>query len=179
MKNLINTVALVFLSYSLLTAQQTWKPFTPKGENFEILAPGEMKSGKKKLLTDVGELQPVTWLYEGTGDDKNHLYMVSYVDYPSGTFPKDSVDLITEFLTVSLETHLLDLKGVLSYKSDAPYGMNPGIIYRVSYNENKHVVKSRMLLLGDRFYAIQVYTTSENSLNGDINRFLESFRAKL
>jgi hypothetical protein len=166
------------INIQFLFAQTEWKSFTPPGQHFEVTVPGEMKNGEKKLLTDVGEMHPVTWIYEGKGDDKNHLYLLSYVDYPSGTFHQDSTALIQELLQVSMETHVSDLNGALAYTSDAPYGQYLGIIYRASYNDNKLVVKSRMVLIGDRFYAIQVYTTSDKSLNADMNRYLESFRAK-
>lgn len=168
-----------FVAINATSAQQEWHTFKPNGERFEISVPGEMKNGEKKLLTDVGEVHPVTWLYEGKADDKNNLYMISYVDYPDSTFHLDSIALISDFLKVSMETHLADLGGNLAYNSDAPYGLFPGIIYRASYNENKYVVKCRMLLIGNRFYALQVYTKSEKSLNSDMNRFLESFKAKL
>jgi len=170
----------LFLSFiAEVYGQPIWKPFTPKGQNFEISVPGEMKNGEKKLLTDVGEMHPVTWIYEGKGEDKNHLYLLSYVDYPRGTFHSDSTDLISELFKVSMETHIADLKGSVAYYSESPYGQSPGRIYRASYNDNKLVVKSRMILIGDRFYALQVYTTSEKSLNAGINQFLESFKAKI
>jgi hypothetical protein len=169
----------LIVASNISSAQQEWRSFTPKGERFEILVPGEMKSGEKKLLTEIGEIHPITWIYEGKSDENNNLYMISYVDYPESMFHEDSLALIKEFLEVSMETHIEDLKGDLVYKSDAPYGLFPGIIYRASYNSNKHVVKSRMILIGNRFYALQVYTTSEKSLNNDMNRFLESFRARI
>ena len=52
------------------------------------------------------------------------------------------------------------------------------MMYRVSYNKNKAVAKSRMILAGDRFYALQVYTISEKSLNQDMDKFLNSFEIK-
>jgi len=88
----------------------------------------------------------------------------------------DSTTIIDELFQVSLETHLKDLSGQLTYQTASNYNQNPGLFYRATYNDNKLVVKSRMLLVGDRFYALQVYTFSEKSLNDGMNKFLESFR---
>ena len=157
-------------------AQKQWQEFTPPGQQFKVLVPGTMTNGQKKILTDVGEMRPETWMCEGSGDDPNKLYLVSYVDYPAGTFHPDSTALIEELFQASLETHLKDLSGQLTYQTASNYNQNPGLFYRATYNDNKLVVKSRMLLIGDRFYALQVYTFSEKSLNDGMNKFLESFR---
>lgn len=158
--------------------QNPWVNFAPTGENFVIEVPHAMKDGQKKILTDVGELKPKTWICQGEKGDQNHLYLLSYVDYPSDTFHPDSIQLIKDFLQASLETHIHDLNGTLTYQSESPYITYPGILYRASYNANQHVVKSRVILVNDRFYALQVYTNSEQSLNEDMNRFLHSFRIK-
>jgi hypothetical protein len=155
---------------------QSWIRFKPDGQPFEVYVPGEMKNGEKKILTKVGELHPITWLYQAKADESNYLYSVSYVDYPEGTFHSDSTELIQELFKVSIETHISDLNGKLIYESESPYLSYPGILYRASYNNNKAVVKSRMILSGDRFYALQVYTLSEKSLNPDMDKFLDSFK---
>ena len=170
-------VSTCIFTTSLISAQ-TWVRFSPNNQPFEVYVPGEMKSGEKKLLTDVGELHAITWLYNSDGNDPNYLYSVSYVDYPEGTFHSDSIDLISEFFEISLQTHIKGLKGQLVYKSDTPYLSYPGLLYRASYNDNKAIVKSRLILSGDRFYALQVYTVSEKSLNPEMDKFLSSFEIK-
>jgi hypothetical protein len=182
MSNKSFTVTNIFLLNMLSIVcfgQKEWKTFSPADQSFEILVPGDMKNGEKKLLTDVGEMHPVSWICEGKSEeDPNYLYLVSYVDYPEGTFHPDSIELAKALFKVSLQTHINDLQGELIYESESPYFNFPGVLYRASYNKNKFIVKSRMLLIGERFYALQVYTTSEKSLNPEMNRFLESFRIK-
>lgn len=157
---------------------QKWVKFSPKGQPFEILCPGEMKNGEKKLITEIGEIHPVTWVYQGMENENNYIYSISYVDYPEGTFHPDSTELINEFFKVSMDTHIKDIKGELVYKAPANYYSYPGVMYRASYNQNRAVAKSRMIMAGDRFYALQVYTISEKSLNEDMDRFLNSFEIK-
>jgi hypothetical protein len=174
MKNVF--LALFVCLFLATNAQSKWKTFTPKNQTFEVLVPGDMTNGEKKVLTEVGSLHPITWLYQGVKGDPNYLYSVSYVDYPEGSFHSDSLDLIKEFFEVGMDTHIHDLGGELIYQSESNLNFYPGIVYRASYNNNKAVVKSRMLLIGDRFYALQVYTLSETSLNNEMNHFLDSFR---
>ncbi len=162
--------------FNSISAQENWRVFNPNDRSFELLAPYPMKSGEKKLLTDVGELHPVTWICEGQKNDDNYLYLVAFVDYPNGTFHKDSISLINELFKVSMETHIADLGGELVYEADASLDYFKGKIYRASYNQNKLVAKCRMILVGDRFYTLQVYTLSEKSLNDKISKFLNSFK---
>jgi len=157
-------------------AQLEWKKFSPQGQPFVVSVPGEMKNGEKKILTEVGDLHPITWMYQGTKDDANFIYSVSYVDYPGDTFHKDSIDLVDEFFEASIESNIKSLGGTLVYKSESPYCQYQGVIYRASYNDNGAVIKSRMILVKDRFYALQVYTLSEKSLNPEMDKFLNSFR---
>lgn len=165
-----------FAHNNILSAQDKWEAFAPTDKSFEILTPYPMKSGEKKLLTDVGEVHPKTWICEGKKEDDNYLYLIALIDYPEGTFHKDSVELVDALFKVSMETHIQDLGGSLVYQADAPLGFHKGLIYRASYNDNKLVAKCRLLLVGDRFYSLQVYTISEKSLNDNISKFLNSFK---
>ena len=81
-----------FLPLTLVA--QSWVKFSPAGQPFEITCPGEMKNAEKKLLTEVGEMHPVTWVYQGTDKESNYIYSISYVDYPDGSFHPDSTALI-------------------------------------------------------------------------------------
>lgn len=171
-------IFLVFMTFPIYISAQDWVKFSPPGQPFEILCPGQMKNAEKKLLTEVGEMHPVTWVYQGNENESNYIYSISYVDYPEGTFHADSIELIDEFFKVSMDSHIKDLHGELVYTTPDNYYSFPGLLYRVSYNKNKAVAKSRMILAGDRFYALQVYTISEKSLNQDIDKFLNSFEIK-
>ncbi len=170
-------IACLLLTISI-QAQQNWQKFTPSGQTFEIMSPGEMKNGEKNILTDIGSLQPVTWLHQGADGDPNYLYLVSYIDYPDGTFHEDSIEMIKELMDVSIDTQVKTLSGELVYQSDVPFGMYPGVVFRASYNKNSAVVKGRIILIRNRLYILQVYTLSEKSLNPEMDKFLNSFKTK-
>ncbi|MBK9734527.1 MAG: hypothetical protein IPO92_05975 [Saprospiraceae bacterium] len=169
----------LFLGIRYGHAQADWKIFSPENQPYEVFAPGEMKYGEKNLLTDVGEIKVVTYMHEGAKSDPNFIYLINYVDYPEGTFHPDSTELIDDLFKISIKTNLNDLKGELVYSTSANYGVYPGMLYRATYNKGNAIIKSKMFLIGDRFYALQVYTLSEKSLNPEMDRFLDSFKAKL
>ena len=169
----------LFFGPTCIYSQVDWKKFTPKGQPFEVFAPGEMKYGEKNLLTDVGEVKVVTYMHQGDNNDPNFIYLINYVDYPDGTFHPDSTELIDDLFKISIKTNLNDLKGELIYNTKINYRLYSGMLYRATYNSGKAVIKSKMYLIGDRFYALQVYTLSEKSLNPEMDKFLDSFKIKL
>jgi len=153
-----------------------WVRFAPRGEHFELDVPGDMRSAQKKLLTPIGELVTNTWMHQGVKDDDNAIYTVSCIYYPSGTFPKDSTDLREELFAETIDAHIQDLDGKLDYDSPTFVTSDEGRIYRVSYNKGKATMKSRLFVINDIFYALQVYTLSTNSLNPFADKFLNSFK---
>lgn len=180
-KNVIfKTFTAILFSVNFIHAQnnEIWKWFTPKGENFEVIVPREMKSGLKNVVTDIGTMHPVTWLCEGVKDEPNYLYMLSYVDYPEGVIHSDSMELLREILKESMQAHIEDLKATLVYDGTLDYGANPGIVYRASLNNELISVKCRMMIIGNRFYTLQVYCHAIRNMNNEMDRYLMSFRIK-
>lgn len=158
--------------------KEIWKWFTPKGEKFEVIAPREMRSGEKNISTDIGVVHPVTWLCEGIKEEPNYLYMLSYVDYPAGMIHTDSVDLMRTMLNESMQAHLEDMKASLVYEGTLDYGTYPGIVYRATLNDGLIAIKCRMMIIGNRFYTLQVYCNAIWNMNNEMDRYLMSFRLK-
>jgi len=171
---------ILFIIYCHVTyAQENWIIFSPKGQDFEVWVPGEMRDGQKKLFTDVGEMSPTTWIYTNEKDkDPNFLYMVSIIDYPELTFDLSDKNFIKEFFDETLDQHLTDIKGELVYEADMPLSMYPGRVFRATWRNGDFVVRGRLVLVKDRFYMLQVYTEKSFSLNNEANKFLESLKVK-
>ena len=60
------------------------------------------------------------------------LYIISYVDYPEGTFHPDSLDLISDVLSESVEQQAEHLRGNIIYSADMDDLGFKGQLYTVS-----------------------------------------------
>lgn len=169
-------MAIVMLWQIVLTGQEGWKRFSPPDEKFSILVPCEMQYGEKSLLTDVGKLTTKTWMCQPADDHPNKLYILSFVDYPDGTFHPDSLEIAESLFDITITQNVKDLGGELLYQTDISKENQPGKLYRVSYNKNKSVMKSVIFLSGDRFMALQVYALTPRSLNPEMDIFLDSLK---
>lgn len=176
-------VIILYVSLSLsgtaIWSQTDWITFRPQGKDFEVRVPGEMRDGQKKLLTDVGELFPTTWVYtDEKGQDPNFLYMVSVVDYPDLTFDPADVEFMDQFFEETIDQYIQDIQGEMVYHADMPMGFYPGKVFRAKWKNDEFVVRGRMVVVGDRFYMLQVYTETSQSLNHEAQLFLESLKVK-
>ena len=161
-------------------AQDSWINFKADAVlSFEVQVPAIMGVKTKEITTDLGLMTTATYAHEGKDEEANFLYVVNVVEYPSGTFPHDSLDLKNEFLDESIESMLIGIDGELVYKSEIAEGKNGlGRLFRVKYNEGYGVIKGKVFIKDDVFITLQVYTIKEKSLNDEMDLFLDSFRAK-
>ena len=157
------------------TAQNDWIKFESDGAlTFSVDVPGEMEKTTNSFKTAVGELDVVNYAFQGGEDDPNYLYLINMVKYPEGTFPKDSIDLVEEFLNNAIETSVAKVKGELIYSSSIKNGL--GKLFRIKYNEGGAIIKGKSFINKDVFISLQVFTIERKSLNDEMDVFLDSFR---
>jgi len=159
-------------------AQDTWINF--KSDNvipFSVDAPGEMEETISKYKTAVGELNTVTYAYEGLEDDPNYLYLINFVQYPEETFPADSVDLIEEYLQNAALSSAEKVNGELVYATETD--RYKGKLFRIRYNDGNAVAKCKSYIKNDVFINLQVFTIKNRSLNNEMDQFLDSFKFKV
>ncbi|MCB9310491.1 MAG: hypothetical protein H6567_10580 [Lewinellaceae bacterium] len=172
----VGIFTLIFLlSLSQHGFGQQFKTFAPFGEEFTLQSPCQMKRDAKEIMTDIGRLSHVSYSCGPQEEDKNFAYIISYVDYPEGTFHPDSLDLISDVLSESVEQQAEHLGGNIIYSADMDDLGFKGQLYRIAYKDAKIFVKGRVLLVGDRIYHLQVFALAENSLNDAMDVFLNSF----
>ena len=58
------------------------------------------------------------------------FYVVNYCDYPKGTFPTDSTELINDFMTETVNESVHVTGGTLTYQSDIQILTHKGKIWR-------------------------------------------------
>ena len=170
--------SLLILLSSLTFTALTWKEFKTYEGKFRVLTPtGEMTEKVKNIKTGLGEVAYHTFM--NRPEEKNPdcvFYVVNYCDYPKGTFPADSTDLINEFLDETVKESVKAVGGILTYQSDIQILTNKGKIWRVQYNGDRALIKSKCFLVGDRFYLVQTMMKKEKSMNPSADKFLDSFQ---
>ena len=101
--------------------------------------------------------------------------MISYCIYPRNAIHSDSLDLIDEFFDTTVATAVESVGGNLQYSSEISLRDYPGRIWKVAYNEDKALIKTKSFLIGNRYYSIQTITLKEKALNSSTDKFLDSF----
>ena len=137
-------------------AQEDWIKFKA-GENlaFTVDAPGSMEKSAKSLKTAVGELDVLTYSYQGEETDANYLYLINMVQYPDDTFPIDSTELIADFLTNAIESSVANVNGELIYST--PIENEFGKLFRIKYNSGEAIIKGKVYVRKDVFVSLQVF----------------------
>lgn len=172
----------LFLSFSVgpgwLAAQQGWQAFRSYEGRFSVLAPGPLQEKVDSIETAVGKLAYHTFFYQPPASDStdNLLYMLSYCDYPPFTLDADSTELLAAFFEATIEAAVESVDGELAYSSEQGHLGYPGRIWRIDYLRGQAVIKTRALVVGNRYYALQTATVKGRSLNPATGRFLDSFR---
>ncbi|MEM9546911.1 MAG: hypothetical protein AAGA77_13105 [Bacteroidota bacterium] len=168
-------LTLFFIIYNDGFGQEDWINFkAPNGFLFSVDVPGEMEESSQTIKTAVGDLKAVTYAYQGNTEDPNYLYLINLVQYPEGTFPVDSIDLIDEYLENAILSSIEKVNGELSYSSNLE--RNNGKLFRVKYNNGQAVLKAKSFITKDVFISLQVFTVQSKSLNDEMDYFLDSFR---
>ncbi len=169
-------LSVLLFSLSMLTSN--WREFKTYDGKFRVLVPkGEMTDKATKIKTALGEVEYHTFMHRS--EEKNPdcvFYVVNYCDYPKGTFPADSTELINDFLDETVNESVRTVGGTLTYQSDIQILTNHGKIWRVHYNGERALIKSKCFLVGDRFYLIQTMMLKEKSMNPSADKFLDSFQ---
>jgi hypothetical protein len=170
--------SLIILLSSFAVTVLTWKEYKSFDGKFRVITPtGEMTEKIKKIKTGLGDVAYHTFMERP--EEKNPdcvFYVVNYCDYPQGTFPADSTELINEFLNETVNESVKAVHGLLTYQSDVQLLTHKGKIWRVQYNGVHAFIKSKCFLVGDRFYLVQTMMKKEKSMNPSADKFLDSFQ---
>jgi len=143
--------------------------------DFSVEVPGQMDVRSKVMETSLGELTSVAYTLEGMDEDKNRLYLITKVSYPDGTFPADSVSLIDMYLEEAVYSTAENVGGEVVYASKSDRTGPETFLFRIKYNEGVAVIKGKAIIKDDTFYLLQVYCHTDDSLNREMDYFLDSF----
>jgi len=172
---LLVTFVILLVSISSLRAQE-WKVYESQEGAFSILTPGLMEKKRATISTGIAAFDVHTFYYNTKDTSGNFLYLINYYDLPEDMIVEDSSDLAMEFLLNTMDQSVSDMDGDLQYSDEVSLGKHLGLMWRT--RSKKGVVKSRAYIINSRFYMLQVFSIPDKSLNGDVDRFLESFTLK-
>lgn len=165
----------LLMSMFINSAEAQWTKYTSKDNLFTISSPCQMEEKSKELETGMGTIILESAFCEPEEDNPNYLYLVNTMHYQAGAFPSDSTDLIDFFLGHTITEHALNLGGTVDYTSDDDFKGFPSRLSRISYNDGQAICKTKLVLIGDTMYSIQVFTLVDKSLNEEMDTFLQSF----
>ncbi len=159
------------------TDPDTWETFTDMDGGFSVRTPGPMELHVDTAFTPMGKITYHTF-YHYPGEDltENQFYMVSYCDYPKNFIPADSTDLLDAFWETTIEAAVEQVHGTLIYQTPAELENASGYLWRIHYNNDQAVIKTKAMLKDDRYYSVQTVTFRFLSLNKASDAFLDSFR---
>ncbi|MCB0550460.1 MAG: hypothetical protein KDD19_23020 [Phaeodactylibacter sp.] len=178
MHHFLFVLTLILISTAALPGQQQWQEFKSYEGRFQVMAPGAFQQKVDSIETPVGKLAYHVFFYQPAAADSadNLIYMLSYCDYPPLTVHSDSTELLNDFFQATIESAVESVKGELAYSSERPFFNYPGRIWRIDYINGEAVIKTRALVAGNRYYALQTATVKGRSMNTASDRFMDSFR---
>lgn len=155
---------------------QTSEFLVDESAKFKIKAPGAFLEKYESIGTDIGDMEVLTYYHQPEDENaKNYLYLINYIEYPSGSIHHDSLTIVDELFKKSKDEFVLSIGAKSIYESNIDGEDYPTYLFRSEYNEGFNIVKSKMIVFEHRFYFLQVFTTKPNSLNKEMDLFLESF----
>jgi len=175
--NSLDTIPTPFtLKINMASEAKKWRDFHSYDGKFRILIPGDVIEKVDSIETAIGTLAYHTFFHQTKESNAdNVLYMLSYVDYPSGTIHSDSTDFLKDFFTETMDAAVKSVKGELVYGNDWKYKEYPGKVWRIDYLDGKALVKTKAFMVGKRYYTLQIIAKKEHSINFSSDKFLDSF----
>ena len=155
-----------------------WEEYYSYEGGFRVRTPGPMTERVDTIKTPLGPMAYHTFMYLVNDEEyaENVFYMVSYCDYPPGALHQDSTDLLAEFFDATVAEAVRSVRGQLVYSNPIDYLDYPGQIWRIHFRSGDAVIKTKALIVDDRYYTIQTVMKREMALNRASDTFLDSFR---
>ncbi len=175
MGNILFTLFATFWSVQPSIVDE-WILFVDPKEQFEVSVPDSATLTTTKVNTALGVLDYVVVTSRDETSDLVKLYTVSYCDYPKGVFHKDSTEFIELFFSETVAQAVESMDGDLLYNEDYLGAKYPTRLWKIVSEKLDIHVKSKALIVGDRYYCLQVTTSGSQSVHVSGNKFFDSFK---
>ena len=141
------------------TAQ--WSRFSSPEGRFNILLPGRPLREDRNKETPMGRVE----MHIFTSRTEGGIYVVAYADYAFGDAKQE--------LDANRDTFLKGMKATLLSESDINIKGHPG--REVNAWRDQLTIRTRMYLVGKRYYQMFVIMPTAQAVAEDTNRFFNSF----
>jgi hypothetical protein len=175
-KGFVLPIVILLLLTSLKTAGKDWIAYEPEHSKCSILIPGQPQKKEQSVNTGAGNVTLELFMYQPEqGADDNYLYMISYADLPIDQISSDSTGLINGFLDNARDGAINNVHGKLMAETVIKYQKYPGREMRIDFQNGTAVIQSRIYLIKNRLYTLQVIIPPTKDFNASVNKFLDSF----
>lgn len=157
-------------------AEATWEEKAHFEGKFRVWSPGDFQEKVDSIDTPLGKMvYHMLYLAPTSEKAENEVYMISYVDYPEGTLPKDSTDLLNALLDETQEAALESVRGEMMFSQDGFIQTFPYRYWRIDYLNGRGSIRTKAIIADHRFYTVQTVTRREYGMNTSTDRFIDSF----
>ncbi len=153
-----------------------WVLFVDPDDKFEVSVPDSAILSTTTVNTALGDLDYVVVKSREVMDEVAVLYTVSYCDYPEGVFHPDSTELIELFFDETVAQAVESVDGDLIYNEIYRGEAYPARLWKIVSKELDIRVKSKAMIVGDRYYCLQVTSPGSKSVLDSDKKFFDSFK---
>lgn len=141
-----------------------------------VYFPSSMEQTSKTSQGPVGEL--VVHIFKGEQEiNKQKIkYTLQFCDFPEGAIHHDSTDFLNEFFSATINASASSIFGTVDYSDPVKIQGYPGMIWRISFDKGKGLIKSKALVKGNRYFNMKVEYPKSSAFHPDIDKFLDSLR---
>lgn len=173
MYKLLFSLTILAFNYLILQGQVN---HTIHLANCSITAPDTLSYSLEEVKTKIGTIDFHRYRHNDTIQGKIIKYIFQYCDYPDNTFHSDSTDLLDSFFEITAESSASIVLGKLEYSQTIDLHGYPGMVWRISFDSDKALIKSYAFIKNDRFYNISVHYPRDLGHKKSIDTFFDSFR---
>jgi hypothetical protein len=173
----------IFASAVLLTClvvngqePEKWVLLENTDLGFSVSFPGQPTASTQEVPSDVGTLKMSMWQLDCSDSPGFHnlLYMVNYTEYPASLL--EGVTNTDDFFTGSLNGMAANINGTIKEVKTIKVGDLEGRQAEIAMPGEEVVLTSVLVLKGNRFYMLMIFTEVASKPNSDMTKFFESLR---
>jgi hypothetical protein len=153
-----------------------WEDISHYKGRFSVTCPAPFQEKVDSVDTALGQMVYHTLFIQPPSDAaENEVYMISYVDYPSGVLHQDSTELIEAFLEETQAAAVETVRGELMFSQEGIQQTFPYRYWRIDYLNGRGSIRTKAIIAEDRFYTIQTVSQRAYGINHSTDRFIDSF----